>query len=709
MKRISIFLFACISILSFNACKEDIDESNLYTFTGETIEDYLANRSDRFSSFNYILTRIGYDNILSAYGTYTCFAPDNDAIKYYVDSLYNDETQKDDNPHNGMTAPGIEGLTDSLCKDIALFHLLSTEWRSIDMNGEKTIPTMLGRDINTALDSMSATVVLNRETMLRTDAMDVDLENGILHEINHVITRSNRLVAGELAELEGFTIFTDALIQTGLADSLTDQVRYDFESKNSAEDQFWPEECKMGYTIFAETDEALKARGIDSWSKLAQFANEQYEHCAEAKDPDTRVGWYDYYRNHNIQVSTGTDYKNPNNALSMFLRYHILKCKVSYDKLVYHHDSKTGGTDNTNTRVTRVEYYETMLPYTLLKVTERSGKRCINRWVSNASLTDKVERQGTELPNPISFEKFAGVEIQRANKQALNGYIHPINDVLVYDWDVPNGALNERMRFDFGALFGEMLSNGFRHVDGSVIKAWNGGKSGSLGDEIRIPSGFFQNVVMYSPETTRLTYGPMQGSSWYNYQKDEFRCFEQFDFAMRLPPVPDGTYELRIGYTAEQKRGMLQFYLGTSSKQIDMKALDIPLDMRIMPGSYPFAQDLTEETPCPYTGQVKLKQNEGNGDPDLTSDKGVSSDANMRNLGYMRGPLAYTGERGYARYATKDLRRILVRDGFKQGEYWLRFKNVLKDTKNANEFHMDYIEFCPANVYNNATYAEDMY
>ena len=42
------------------SCKEDIDESNLYTFTGETIEDYLVNRSDRFSSFNYILSRIGY-------------------------------------------------------------------------------------------------------------------------------------------------------------------------------------------------------------------------------------------------------------------------------------------------------------------------------------------------------------------------------------------------------------------------------------------------------------------------------------------------------------------------------------------------------------------------------------------------------------------------------------------------------------------------
>ena len=65
-----LFCGAAAILSPFASCKEDIDESNLYTFTGETIEDYLVNRSDRFSSFNYILSRIGYDKILSAYGTY---------------------------------------------------------------------------------------------------------------------------------------------------------------------------------------------------------------------------------------------------------------------------------------------------------------------------------------------------------------------------------------------------------------------------------------------------------------------------------------------------------------------------------------------------------------------------------------------------------------------------------------------------------------
>ena len=130
--------------LCLTGCKEDIDESNLYTFTGETIEDYLTNRDDQFSSFNYILKRIGYDKILSAYGTYTCFAPNNQAVESYIDSLYDDTTNKD-LPHNGMTQRGLDGLTDSLCNDIAKYHLHSNEaLTTIDMGGGSgSISTML--------------------------------------------------------------------------------------------------------------------------------------------------------------------------------------------------------------------------------------------------------------------------------------------------------------------------------------------------------------------------------------------------------------------------------------------------------------------------------------------------------------------------------------------------------------------------------------
>lgn len=681
MKRLSIFFIVALSTMVFNSCKEDIDESNLYTFTGETIEDYLANRQ-QFSYFNEILKRIDYDKILSAYGTYTCFAPDNEAVQEYIDSLYADMSNPD-LPHNGMTQPGLEGLTDSLCEDIALFHLLGTEVMSVYMGNGMTVKTILGREITTSFDSISKQVAVNRNTLILKDGIDKDLENGVLHEISHVITRSNRLIAGEMeAHPDQFKVFSDALKATGLADTLT-ATSHDFGKIEKSYGFYVPEKCEMGYTVFAETDDVLAEAGITNVETMAAYARKVYENCEE---------WYDYVRNNNIKIDFSTDYKNPWNVLSMFVRYHILDYKIPYTKLTNNH--------NQISKVTLVEYYETMLPYTLVKVTKNGTKLNLNRWEANSSLTNQVAELGTKDMHTVLFE---GVELAGQKEQIAptNGYIHPIKSMLVYNKDVPRGALNERMRFDDTVLFGEMMSNSFRRISDAEVKALNGGKEGSYsaaqlsGNYICIPSGFFKNLAIYNGTSTLLLYLPGQSSGWSNYQGDEFLGEGNYDFAMRLPPVPDGTYELRMGYTAEGKRGMVQIYLGTSSDLSTMKAVDIPLDMRIIPANN------SNLTPDVYTGWCDWTK---------LDDKGVESDANMRNLGYMRGPLYYTvgvNSGNYARSHPKDLRRIIYKGKLDQGEHWLRFKSVLDD--NSAQFHLDYIELCPENVYNSTTFIEDMY
>ena len=681
MKRLSIFIFLFLNVLIFNSCKEDIDESNLYTFTGETIEDYLENRAEQYSSFNYILKRIGYDKILAGYGTYTCFAPNNEAVQRYVDSLYNDMSNKD-LPRNGMVGPGLEGLTDSLCEDIALFHLLGTEVMSVYMGNGMTVKTMLGREITTSFDTIAKCVAINRDAMILKEGIDKDLENGVLHEISHVITRSNQLIAGEMeAHSDIYTVFSNALKATGLADTLT-ETSHPFGTVEKSYGFYVPEKCEMGYTIFAETDDVLKEKGIVDVETMAAYADSVYSNCQE---------WYDYVRNNNIQISRGTDYKNPWNVLSMFVRYHILNYKIPYDKLTNDH--------NQINKVTLVEYYETMLPYTLVKITKNSGKLMMNRWEANSSLTNQVAELGTKDMHTVLFP---GIELegQKAQIAPSNGYIHPIKDMLTYNKDVPRGALNERLRFDDTVLFGEMMSNSFRRITDAEVKAMNGGKEGSYGaaqlsgNYICMAPGFLQNLKIYN-NSTLVLYLPGQSSGWSNYQGDELMGEGNYDFAMRLPPVPDGTYELRMGYTAEAKRGMVQIYMGSSSDLSSMKALDIPLDMRIIPANN------SNLTPDVYTGWCDWTK---------LDDKGVESDANMRNLGYMRGPLYYTvgvGSGNYARNNPKDLRRIIFKGKLEQGEHWLRFKTVIDDS--SAQFHLDYIEFCPENVYNSTTYVEDMY
>ena len=675
------------TLLFVASCKEDIDENNLYTFTGETIESYLANRPDSFSNFNYILKRAGMDKILSAYGTYTCFAPTNDAVMAYVDSLYDDASAKIE--HNGMTDRSLEGLSDSLCSDIAKYHLASSEVMAINMQNGMTIRTMLGRDINTSIDSVSGQTLVNTYSLITK--MDNELENGVVHVINNVIRRSNLMVTGELsAHPELFSIWKEAIDLTGLEDSLSDVERKVTVPSNAAPYKFYtPEKAVLGYTIFAETNEVLKAHGINNLKDLIAYANSVYEHCADAGS-----GWYDYYRDKGVKVSTGDDYTSPYNCLNMFLRYHILKCRVPYSKLVTSYNEVSS--------VPLYDYWETMLPMTLIKSLRSAkagaGKIFLNRYEANSTLTDQVAGLGSDGIHQV-VNGHSGIEVQKDNIQSLNGYIHPINDMLVYEDWVPKGVLNERIRMDFTALIPELMSASLRAPTYAEVKALNdgvSGKDGALsGDYIRIPSDFSpEHLVLYSGENTRLYYLPAN-TGWFNYQGDEFNGKGSYDVAFRLPPVPDGVYEIRLGLSTNGNRGMYQFYLGEgTNNRTKMQALDIPVDERVTPTKN------SDGTPDVSTGWCLYT---------LLEDLGVETDKSMRNLGWMRGPLYFTTKSGTTpmRGLNNNIRRIVTRRELKQGDNWLRVKSVLDGDQ--WEPYLDYIEIVPVNVYNNSRYLEDMY
>ena len=674
-------------MMGLASCSEDIDESNLYTFTGETIEDYLANRPDQFSSFNYILQRAGLDKLMSGYGTYTCFAPTNEAVTEYIDSLYNDQENKE-LPHNGMTENSLEGLTDSLCNDIAKFHIAATEVMAINMESGMTINTMLGRDINTNIDSITGSTIINAYSHITS--MDNELENGVLHEIDHVIRRSNLLVAGEMEKHPDlFTLFSQALKLTGLADSLTKKERKLTPPANSY-NFYTPEKAILGYTIFAETDDVLAENNINNIEDLISHANDVYGNCAAEGS-----GWYDYYRNNGITVSTGTDYQSPYNCLNMWVRYHIISQRVPYDKMVIDW--------NQVTKVPLYEYYETMLPMTLVKVIRSAkagaGKLFLNRYEANSTLTDQVAELGSDAIHQV-VDGHSGIEIAKDNIQALNGYLHPIKGMLEYESWVPKGVLNERIRFDVTAMTKELGSANLRGALGAEINALNGSKTGTdgnlSGDYVRIPIDFSENMIIYNGESTRLYYLAGRENNWNNYQGDEYNSKGNVDLAFRLPPVPDGTYELRVGVSLNGNRGMYQFYLGEgTNNRTQMEALDIPLDERTV------IVNNADGSPDPTTGWTLYTAME---------DLGVETDNNMHNLGWMRGPLYYTVGKGtstVARSTTGSIRRIVTRREFKQGTYWFRIKSALDD--DSRQMYFDYMELVPVNVYNNTRYLEDMY
>jgi len=426
----------------------------------------------------------------------------------------------------------------------------------------------------------------------------------------------------------------------------------------------------------------MAANGIHSFSDLVAYANKVY---ADAPS------WYDYMKEKGQTVSTGDDYTNRNNALNMFVAYHILYASMAQDQLVFERkEGQTRDQDKWNyaNGGEPYDYYETMLPKTLIKIWEpQPGKVLyINRYQTFNTLTDALASMGN---NHTIVNR--GIVIDRTDITAYNGYIHPINGMLVYNEQVPNGVLHERMRFEATTFLPEFINNGFRYMSMSEVSVMNGGGSGA---RLAFPVDYFDNVICYNGEQTCLRYN-VKGD-YRSYQADAFQGWGQYDLAVKLPPVPTGLYEFRLFYSPMKHGGMMQFYLGTSQNVQKMEALSIPLDVRID------AED-------PRIGWTKFFEED---------DLGVASDEAMRNRGYMRGPYSYCGHPGNG-YNTTDmncrgdnvvvLRRILTRQQFKQSEeYWFRFKNVLNYDKEL-KWQLDYVELVPVDVVDNEQYAEDWY
>ena len=684
-KRLLIGFAFIICHLSFSvaltSCNPEPDESDLYTFTGQTIESFIQSDST-LTSFNYVLSRIGYDKLMAAYGIYTCYAPTNDGLEAYCDSLYDDEEAII--PHNGMTERSLQGLSDSLCLNIARFHLVPTLRNVVDMTSGGEILTLLGYEFKLGSDSIGRIVLNDKATIISSDNI---VTNGIVHIVDNVIPRFTRFIGDVLNRSEDFTIFSEALRRTGLDDSLmkynkdgisefVQRQRSNYSSKLSSDNT-----CKVGYTLFAEPDDVLRQNGINSFDDLVAKANEIYGNA-----PD----WYDYMTENGLTVSTGDDYENRFNALNMFVAYHIIGASMSVNQLVFEQGSSTYW--NYAPTADRYDYYETMLPHTMLKVWEPSsipGGRTllINRYQTNNTLTNEVGTMGT---NHVLVDE--GIKINRDRSlQAYNGYIHVIEGLLKYDRLVPRGVLNERMRVNCTSLFPELISNRYRYWqtgDGNISSTYDTSRRGFAND-------YFDNLKVYDDGTCSVYC--LRGA-WRCYQADQMQFWGRYDFSFKMPPVPTGVYEVRVVYAPLSYGSFMQYYVGTSPQVQTMTALGLPMDTRI-------------EVEDPRIGLTAALEEE---------DLGLASDMGLRNRGYMRGPYSYCGhgENGWKEttaarneFAAGGLtvRIILGRLKLNQGEEnWMRLKTLDPDHP-TGVVGLDFLELVPVSVVDNQEFAEDWY
>ncbi|VBB44744.1 conserved hypothetical protein [uncultured Paludibacter sp.] len=629
---ITILIIVAFFSYLFTSCNSDDVGDHLYTFTDKMIGEYLNDSSD-YSEFVRLLDTTKVMGLLNAYGTYTCFAPSNAAMK------------------NFYALKGRKSLADfpyDSLKTIAYDHIINGA-ALIEADfivGRQSEKTMSDRFISVSYES--GITVLNASSKIIEK--DIILHNGVMHKIDQVINPTHAGIVEAISNETQFSLFYNALISTGLADSLilTKDDSYDPSLYKSlittpleANQWFYQEiplTRKYGYTVFMESNSTMNNNGITDIESMKEYAAEIYD---KVYPEDASI----------------TDITNRKNSLNRFIAYHLINKQLSETQLIDLYD-----TGHMLKNRDMYEYIETMCPNTLIEIKK-------DRAANKTNIINYIRETGTSI-NIIN----GGVY-----KDATNGVYHEIDGMLAYSKDVETELSTKRLRFDAASFFPELTNNnmrGSRYLQNTDPNHYN---DPSL--HYQLPRGYVERIT--SSEQTVVGY--LAGyHKFQDYESDEIflgaTSGNLYDFTIVTPPVPAGTYEIRFGYLTNGKRGVAQLY-------VDNVPAGVPLNLNTLATD----ASIGYETPGSSTTDVN----------------GYENDKMMRNRGYMKGPACFKvittgwtyGEN--ARYCNAALRKILGTYTFKEASTHLLTVKGLS----GGEFMFDYLEFVPTS----ALESEDIY
>ncbi len=684
--------------------------SDRYTFTEETIASYLEKHED-YSDYYRLLGEVRISTrsastvlqLMSARGNYTVFAPTNDAIQEYLDSLYAKEI---------IASPSWDGfpdeeILDSIQKIIVYNSIIDggddTEAYQTgsfpDDTEEFMIANMNDRKltINYGLDPDSIYVNGTKDTdgnvldgcLIDLKNRDIEAINGFIHQVHSVVAPSNDTLSDLLqgfidSGTEGYIVMAKMVMACGLGDTLSKIRDEEYEEAYLTEAisdlathpsygklGYLPEHRKYGFTIFAETDDFWRQEiGKDPMD----ISMEDIRDWVVSKDlyPDAK---------------NDDNYSSEDNVLNQFLTYHILPMRIPVDKLVIHYNEK-GYYYSTSTSYTVAVYelYTTMGERRLFKLYEVGNLEGV--YVNRFPNLDNG-RSGTYRESSCDPDKEGFLVNTTEALNVINGYIYPITPVnasgpatIAYSEETRENFLKQRLRFDVANMFPEFMNNDIR---GNRVST---NANLCVGFPVDSYYKYLENVSI--ADGTLFYYLLGLACAWQNYMGDEFNVVGKYEMTFTLPPVPmRGTYEIRYAVQNNSSlRGMCQVYFGSDTD--NLYAMGIPLDLRI--GG---------------TSDLLGWEADVSGDDDYNAEV----DKKMRNNGFMKGPELYhagSGSAGTARASQYTTRRIIVRETMEPDKtYYLKFKSVLEDE--SKEFYMDYLEFCAKEVYDNPQTPEDIW
>ena len=629
MKKIKTWMLLIAVALVTNmavSCNEEDLPDNYYTATEMTAAGFLQNDPARFSEFTRILQRANFLSTLATYGEYTLYAPTNEAVNNYL---------------SANNYGSVEDIPQNVCDTIARTHIVKGGVYFTADVSDGTLPllNMDDRNITITCDSdvnNNNAIIYYVNKSAKMIERDDSVTNGVVHTIDHLLVSTSMLLPDLIKQDTTSTIFASALALTGVELNMRKVEDYSYtigrdsveeglpEVFFGAEGEKWTkvkfvERRYFKYTAFVETDETFEKAGIYNINDLIAKAKAWYDNVF----PED-AGKYD------------DDYTHPKNPLNRFVSYHILPFLVNYDQLVISGQIKDYYCDLS--KADAEDYYETMAQGCILRASgPKDGKVYLNRKRMDVLITP-----GVRVLSPTE----SGLNLQ----DCANGVYHYISAPLYFNPE----ALNNRMRIDATTLFPDFLNM-------SKCRVQFNEKTMTM---------FKNNYLTNVKATSQSLIGVRGNEIWTNsWEGNMVAICGEFDVEIKLPPVPKtGMYELRLGYSVNPSRGIIQAYLNGV-------ACGVPVNLQQGPEGW--KEDTEDE------------------------EENRATDKSMHNRGFMKAPDSQGGDISNGgtpfRAAGYIMRRVLYTGEIRQDqENWVRFRQLLKGNYSLS---LDYIELCPKNIY----------
>ena len=280
-----------VALVTFVACQDRVDESNMYTFTGKLMSGYME-EDEGLSDFLYLIKRVKLSDVsestvydlLSARGNFTCFAPSNEAVQNFLDSLYN-TTDYDITLTPDSTAEFI--VNNCLIDHENSEALLSTAF----LEGTIETQSFAGRFVTINFDTITGgNLAVYIDKYSRITASDIEVENGVIHKVDKVVAPTTSSLSSLIEATENLQVFSNLLKVTGFDEILNAPFRdMDYEKNHPETGLGCPTETgdtpvptpahrDSGFTAFVEADSLFEqAFGITLEKENGQITRNRAE------------------------------------------------------------------------------------------------------------------------------------------------------------------------------------------------------------------------------------------------------------------------------------------------------------------------------------------------------------------------------------------------------------------------------------------------